>query len=284
MIDSPRKRLLTSLFPQWELSQYPKQLTKAIAKVEHQEYIKKQLFKMEEIRNKEDAWDIIAGKQRAKGKGGGRLGLDQLPISELASLDNHNFIPEKKLPAMNLLDERRNEKVILNIPTFKESLAEIVNDIESIDWLPKSSISRISNIFILTFARRYDNVQKLMSPNLTVAENRLLTLKIVEHIRTIVREVFESLYKRFQFMNRVGLFDEESNSERISTMFRTIINRKLDNEEIMDFSIRNLRKNSRRYGFIRHEDRHMALSEVELTNSAQTRSRACCQTGSRYSS
>ena len=206
-IETPKRRL-NALFPHWELSQYPKQLSRAIQKVEHQEFIRKQLR------------DTGDGNKRKK-----KLGLDQLPISDLAALDNHNFVPEKKLPAMNLLD--RSDKVMLNIPTFKEALKEIVSDIESVDWLPKQCISRISNIFILTFARRYDNVQKLMSPDLSVAENRMLALKIVEHIRSLVREVFESLYKRFQFMNKVGLFSEESNSERISTMFRTIINRRL---------------------------------------------------------
>lgn len=91
-ITHSKKRLLANLFPQWELPLYPKNLTRAIAKVERQDYVRKQLFKMEEIRNKEDVWDIISGRHKPKSKGGGRLGLDQLPISELGILDDHDVL------------------------------------------------------------------------------------------------------------------------------------------------------------------------------------------------
>ena len=91
LVVQPKKRLLASLFPQWEVSQYPTQLSRAIAKVEHHEFIKKQLYKMEEIRNKDDAFDITTGTKKTK-RSIGRLGLDQLPIAEIADVNNHGVL------------------------------------------------------------------------------------------------------------------------------------------------------------------------------------------------
>ena len=62
-------------------------------------------------------------------------------------------------------------------------------------------------------------------------------------------------------MNKVGLFSVESNSERIITMFRTLINRKIDNDEIMELAVMNLKKGHRR-NLILKNDQHYVLSEV----------------------
>ncbi|KAJ2997055.1 hypothetical protein HDV02_005925 [Globomyces sp. JEL0801] len=96
----PRKRLLRSLFTNWEMSQFPKHLPQAIQNAERHDLIRGRLKKMQTSLDKDEL-----SKGFKKHNRGFHLGVDSLPLSELAHVEESELNEDlQKLckPAANI--------------------------------------------------------------------------------------------------------------------------------------------------------------------------------------
>ncbi|KAJ3257111.1 Coiled-coil domain-containing protein 87 [Boothiomyces macroporosus] len=229
----PKKRLLRSLFPTWEMEQYPKKLLQAIEHAERHDSIRKQLH-TSLLANIDE---LAKTRPRLRY---GRLGLDQLPISDLAKVEEHEFVKERKLPAALLSTE--SEKDIVLHPSIRESMTQLISEIESVTWLSDYEKKGITHIFILNIANRFDVIDKLIFPQLSVDENRNMAIKIFEEIRIIKNDVLAIMFRLKKRMSKAGIFDEDLNSERLIS--------KMYNTDIIGRAELSLKRGNRRYGFI----------------------------------
>ncbi|KAJ3301785.1 Coiled-coil domain-containing protein 87 [Kappamyces sp. JEL0829] len=228
---SGKKRLLDSLFPKWEMSLYPAGLAKAISKVERHDFIKNELHRLELGASKESEADAKTIKSQRQSKNLMRMGLDRLPISALEEIKD-NFLTDKKLPALNLLDEINTEQEAL--PSIRDTLLDVVKELEETSWLSTYESTHITNTFIINFSRTFDNIHKLMVPSLTVYENRILALKILGQVKHTLSLIMSQLLKMKTKMQNAGFFSAESNSDRLISTFRTMLSKKLNNSDIIE--------------------------------------------------
>ncbi|KAJ3319933.1 Coiled-coil domain-containing protein 87 [Boothiomyces sp. JEL0866] len=226
---NPKKKLLRSLFPTWELEQYPKKLLEAIEHAERHDSIRRQLH-TSLLANVEE---LAKTRPRLRY---GRLGLDQLPISDLAKVEEHEFVKERKLPAALLSTETEKDAGLH--PNIRESLSGLIAEIETVNWLSDYEKRGFIHIFILNIANRFDVINKLLFPQLSVEENRNMVIKIFDEIRVIKNDVLAIMFRLKKRMSKAGIFDESLNSERL--YYTDIIGR----AEL------SLRRGNRRYGFI----------------------------------
>lgn len=81
-------------------------------------------------------------------------------------------------------------------PSVSDSLLSIVKELESLPWLTPYEQKHISNTFIVNFSRQYDNIYSLMNSSLNAKQNRKLSLAIIQHIKTVTKEIMVSLCKK----------------------------------------------------------------------------------------
>ncbi|KAJ3274081.1 Coiled-coil domain-containing protein 87 [Terramyces sp. JEL0728] len=214
------------------MEQYPKKLMVAIEHAERHDTIRKQLHSSL-LANVEE---LAKTRPRLRY---GRLGLDQLPIADLAKVEEHEFVKERKLPAALLSTETDKEPGLQ--PNIRDSMAVLVSEIEKVNWLSDYEKRGITHIFILNIANRFDVINKLIFPQLSVNENRNMAIKIFDEIRIIKNDVLAIMFRLKKRMAKAGVFDDDLNSDRLISKFRTMLSRRAE---------LSLRRGNRRYGFI----------------------------------
>ncbi|KAI8897388.1 hypothetical protein BC833DRAFT_565844 [Globomyces pollinis-pini] len=247
----PRKRLLRSLFTNWEMSQFPKHLPQAIQNAERHDLIRGRLKKMQTSLDK----DELSKGFKKHNRHGFHLGVDSLPLSELAHVEESEFLKDKKLPGLKLL-LTQSEIQDNNQPVLKELLFSIIAEIEMDTNLTIYEQQQMSNIFILNIARKYDDINKLIVPSHTAKENRLLAAKIFEQLKHIKNQIMALIYRKKKKMQLAGIFSDESNSDRTIALFRMLLNRKINTEEILECAQIRLRRGLRRNGVNEGKDRY----------------------------
>jgi hypothetical protein len=103
-----------------------------------------------------------------------------------------------------------------------------------------------------------------MMPSLSAGENRSLANKIIEQIRAIKNEIIETLAKKHECMLKIGLFSNQSNSQRIVSMFRTLLTRRLDNDTVVDIALTRLKLTGRGKKIVRKTSNLDSLTLVQL--------------------
>lgn len=79
---------------------------------------------------------------------------------------------------------------------------------------------------------QYDTMEKLVVPGMTPKENRLLLLKLFEHIKGIKDSIMHIILKKKKRrlglivgFSKAGIFGSEVNRDRLVGLFQTLLNR-----------------------------------------------------------
>jgi hypothetical protein len=117
-----------------------------------------------------------------------------------------------------------------------------------------------------------------MLPSFTTAENKVLGMRIIEHIRIIKNDIMATLKKKYESnsvltldMKKIGVFPRDINGDRIVSLFRTILNKKLsylndrlDNDVIMDAALCDMKRGTRKIGIAKQKSKEDMFSKVLL--------------------
>ena len=73
--------------------------------------------------------------------------------------------------------------------------------------------------------------------NFTPTQNRLISINILSIVFQHVIAATETILKKKDGMNVANVFEKESNSDRLVSMFRIILSKKINQVEIKDLAV-----------------------------------------------
>ncbi|KAL2915676.1 hypothetical protein HK105_204861 [Polyrhizophydium stewartii] len=135
---------------------------------------------------------------------------------------------------------------------------------EQLPLLPLRDIPEIEvNTFITDIASRYNQIQDMMQLRGTPRENRELIIKILERFRLITASILEMLRHRKQKMERLGIFEGDTNCGRLRTVFLTELRRRIDTTKLVKHAIIELRGGISTKRAVSAAKTDVALSELQ---------------------
>lgn len=136
--------------------------------------------------------------------------------NELIFVDLENVPEKEKIVAISSNNPQNSIRLFIQ---------ETLQEIGTLRWMPESHSADLAETLKIDLARRCLHIQMLIDDNLTSVNHRLVFIRTLKLIRGLIREVIESIRKK---ANRIcnGVFQHLSNSDRLSSLFRTQLLRK----------------------------------------------------------
>ncbi|KAI8929013.1 hypothetical protein BC831DRAFT_433969 [Entophlyctis helioformis] len=263
-------RTIASLFTTWEIPQYPKSLPAAINRAERRETVRNQLHKLQQSKRGNASLPTgsapgSAGNRQKYSRVLGQIGYEQLPLLPLRDIPEVELLKDRKLPNMNSANSGNSEDAGRSNTTsnLKDSIRSIVVSIEGLSWLSVEERLRMGNTFIADIASRYNHMDQLVLPRLLPSENRDLIAKIFNRIKIVTDGILERLRKKKEKMEKLGIFSQIANGDRLRTVFLTELHRKINSKDIMKRALHELRGGTTytRISAVMKQD--VALSELQ---------------------
>lgn len=99
------------------------------------------------------------------------------------------------------------------------------------------------NTFVADLANRYNRIKSLTSPHFTPTQNRNLAIRIFEKIDGKKDRILEKCRKKLEDMDTTGIFNKETNFERVLTFFRTELSKKINTDELWEEAVEEVQLN-----------------------------------------
>jgi len=134
--------------------------------------------------------------------------------------------------------KKPNKNIYKNhIPKIKDKrivnrmMNSIIREIDKVTWVNKDEQQKIINIFISEVTFRYGKMDSYIRKISETPDdyNKLLKQMFIR-LNSIKDEILEFCLERKNKLNKIGIFNEQTNIDRILTVFRTELRRKMDEE------------------------------------------------------